>query len=478
MLSPSYSYKKGSKRDHSDPNKYTPLTPNLQGALRTVNATRDVFISYGHADQSWVRTLANNLHQSGLDVFFDEWTINPGDVLVHKLEEGLRTARNGIVVVSASSLSRPWVQEEYAMMITAAVERGFRVIPVLIADAELPLFLANRVWVDFRHTDGPVYLERVTALTRRPGPPPRTGKLEPPPGIGFAPETTLHRTLRIDADAVFLAGDEHTVTGAPAGLDASFEQRCWELARACRDEGQRRDPDQGSRAGVMDGLLETVGTQLGAAFVPAGVAEALGTALAEAERRNCPLALALALTEPGLSLLPWETLRLPGASAALALHGRVNLYRRPLIEDKATAVSIPGPLRILVAVGSPEAQNARGELLDMEAELSRILDAVDAARLKGRAFVWILENGGVAAIREALEQQRYHVLYISCHARPGELVLENTEGREDRVTARRLLDEALPPGRGVPWVVLAGCSTGIHGEGELPRRRCRVWRGR
>ncbi len=67
-----------------------------------MNATRDVFISYGHADQSWVRTLANNLHQSGLDVFFDEWTINPGDVLVHKLEEGLRTARNGIVVVSAS----------------------------------------------------------------------------------------------------------------------------------------------------------------------------------------------------------------------------------------------------------------------------------------------------------------------------------------------------------------------------------------
>ena len=34
---------------------------------------RNVLISYGHADANWVRTLAENLHQSGLDVFFDEW---------------------------------------------------------------------------------------------------------------------------------------------------------------------------------------------------------------------------------------------------------------------------------------------------------------------------------------------------------------------------------------------------------------------
>ena len=52
----------------------------------------------------------------------------------------------------------------------------------------------------------------------------------------------------------------------------------------------------------------------------------------------------------------------------------------------APAVAIPGPLRIVVAIGSPEAQNARGELLDMEAELHRILDATDAPRRAAKTF--------------------------------------------------------------------------------------------
>ena len=50
--------------------------------------------------------------------------------------------------------------------------------------------------------------------------------------------------------------------------------------------------------------------------------------------------------------------------------------------------------------------------------------------------------------------------YISCHARPGELILEDAEGKEDGVSAERLWREALPAQRGVPLIVLAGCSTG------------------
>jgi hypothetical protein len=42
--------------------------------------TFDVFISYGHQDQAWVHTLAENLHRAGLQVFLDAWEITPGDV--------------------------------------------------------------------------------------------------------------------------------------------------------------------------------------------------------------------------------------------------------------------------------------------------------------------------------------------------------------------------------------------------------------
>jgi len=151
--------------------------------------TIDVFISYAHADQAWVRVLAENLHQSGLNVFFDEWEIAPGDVLAHKLDEGIRNSRNGVLVVSQAAFERPWVKEEYAAMMTRAVAGQQRLIPVLIEDAEMPPLLASRVWVDFRNADGPVYQARlqelIKALTSRPGPPPRTGELQPPPGTGF-----------------------------------------------------------------------------------------------------------------------------------------------------------------------------------------------------------------------------------------------------------------------------------------------------
>ncbi|HKV07651.1 MAG TPA: tetratricopeptide repeat protein [Thermoanaerobaculia bacterium] len=175
--------------------------------------------------------------------------------------------------------------------------------------------------------------------------------------------------------------------------------------------------------------------------------------------------------EDALAGLPWETLRLPGpdgtAGPLLALHPSVRLFRAIADLGPTPALPIPGPLRILVAIGSPEEQNARGELLDMERELSRILDAVEPARKQERpAYVRVIDRGTVKAIRDALQIERYHVLHVTCHAGPGVLVLEKEDGSADRVTAQRFCDEALPPGRGVPLVVLAGCATALAEQGE------------
>src|SRR6266571_2421321 len=52
-------------------------------------------------------------------------------------------------------------------------------------------------------------------------------------------------------------------------------------------------------------------------------------------------------------------------------------------------------------------------------------------------------------------------LHLSCHARPGELVLETVGGQVDPVSADRLLDEGVPAGADLPMVVLSGCSTGL-----------------
>jgi TIR domain len=149
----------------------------------------DVFISYSHEDAVWVSALAGNLHRNRFEVFFDEWEIGPGDVLTHRLEAGIRTATNGVLVVSEASMARPWVQEEYAAMLTRAVDGQQRLVPVLLGEAELPPFLASRVWVDFREGAGPMYEQRFEELVRalrgeRPGRPPRDGQVIPPPDPG------------------------------------------------------------------------------------------------------------------------------------------------------------------------------------------------------------------------------------------------------------------------------------------------------
>jgi hypothetical protein len=213
-------------------------------------------------------------------------------------------------------------------------------------------------------------------------------------------------------------------------------------------------------------MLNAIGAELANAFLPSNVATALVNAIAGAERLNVSLLLALDIAEP-FADLPWETLRLP-ETGALALHPRVELFRHIDSGGKAPTITIPGPLRILVAIGSPEAQNARGELLDMEAELRRILDATDMPRRAGKAFVHILEQGTVSAIKAALAERSYHILHISCHAGPGTLILENADGQEDRVTAKKLCDEAIPPGQTPPLVVLAGCSTGTDSPMTAP----------
>ncbi|HEY6323746.1 MAG TPA: hypothetical protein VJA16_19570 [Thermoanaerobaculia bacterium] len=47
-------------------------------------------------------------------------------------------------------------------MVTRAVQGGFRVVPVLLVDVELPPLLASRIWVDLRQTDGPADLYWLT----------------------------------------------------------------------------------------------------------------------------------------------------------------------------------------------------------------------------------------------------------------------------------------------------------------------------
>jgi hypothetical protein len=440
----------------------------------------DVFASYGHEDAGWVRVLAGNLHQAGFDVFLDEWELVGGDRFAGRLEEGIRDSVSGVLVVSPHALSRPWVREEYEALLRLAVEQpGRRLIPVLYADADLPPFLGNRLWVDFRGagTTGPEYEARLGELVRylrgraaadRPA---RDGAVRWPEGAGgqvVRPAGSLRAELTISAEEVSLAAGADRVSQKPRGPRRST----LDAVRAL--EWRRERPDPAAPPGEGDATLREVGRRLSEDLLAGPVGAALAARVAKAAELNEVLELGLEAAEQPLTDLPWEALQVPEPSGEIAeaggsplvLHRNVAVYRLVGGLGTAPAHKVRGPLRLLVAIASPETADA--ELLDYEAELARIVAAVEPARRRGEAYVRVLNEGSLAAIYAALAEdpEGFHVLHLSCHARPGELLLEDADGQPDLVTAQRLLAEGVPAGADLPMVVLSGCSTGLAAREE------------
>ncbi|MBU2670974.1 tetratricopeptide repeat protein, partial [Actinoplanes bogorensis] len=433
----------------------------------SVDAPRfDVFVSYAHADADWVRILAGRLHQAGLQVFLDEWQITPGDVLVHSLDDAILASTAGILVVSPQSMGSSWVREEYAALLGQAVDQGRRLIPVIYQDAEVPPLLATRVWVDFRHADGPAY---DTALTRLigairgqpPGRPPTDRDLLVAPGSAFRPAGPRRARLTVTNGQVELIDlDRDTTVTVRPEPDRNLIYRLRDLdhaRQARRGWVTRRDELDSAATDIpVQRSLHEVGALLGRVYTPGAAGQALSALTSDARGQHVSLQLEVD-AEGDLEDLPWEALIPPDGPRPLALDPTIQLFRSVTVDGPTPALSIPAPLRVLAVLAAPFGRDS-GPVLDTEHELATILDAVEPARKQARAYVRVLNTGTLDAIREALTVQRFHVLHISSHAGPDSLLLEKPDGSPHPVTAPDLI-KAIPNDKAPALIVLAGCST-------------------
>lgn len=107
-----------------------------------------VFISHASEDKDrFVVQFAERLRANGVDAWLDQWEMKPGDSLVDKIfEEGLRQAQAVIVVLSNTSVQKPWVREELNTSVVNKIIRGTRLIPVVIDECEVPESLRSTLW--------------------------------------------------------------------------------------------------------------------------------------------------------------------------------------------------------------------------------------------------------------------------------------------------------------------------------------------
>jgi hypothetical protein len=124
-----------------------------------------VFISYSHDSpehRDWVRSFAERLLNDGVYVVLDEWDIEPGDDVTAFMERGLASCDRVLIICTEEYLTKANTLKGGVgyerMIITAEVAKQLetkKFIPVLRrgTSESLPVFLGNRMYVDFRFDD-------------------------------------------------------------------------------------------------------------------------------------------------------------------------------------------------------------------------------------------------------------------------------------------------------------------------------------
>ncbi|MBV9770123.1 MAG: toll/interleukin-1 receptor domain-containing protein [Bryobacterales bacterium] len=99
---------------------------------------RTVFISYSAGDADWARSFARALKERGVNVWFDEFDVLPGEPVRDALEVGLRSSDVLVALLDADPSFKPNLFFELG----AALGMGKRVVAIVPKDLDpsvLPL---------------------------------------------------------------------------------------------------------------------------------------------------------------------------------------------------------------------------------------------------------------------------------------------------------------------------------------------------
>lgn len=89
------------------------------------------FMSHGSPDKPLVQKIGADLLAVGIDVFLDEWDIRLGDSIRRAIDGGLSDCTHFLVLITKSSIDRPWVNEEIDAAFMKKIEGECRFIVLL-----------------------------------------------------------------------------------------------------------------------------------------------------------------------------------------------------------------------------------------------------------------------------------------------------------------------------------------------------------
>ena len=110
-----------------------------------------IFISYSHADAAFVEKLSMELVKHNIHVWIDKWELNVGDSILNWVQKSIKESGALLVVLSKTSVASAWCNKELnAGLMRELDEKRVLVLPVLVEDCDIPMFLREKVYADFR----------------------------------------------------------------------------------------------------------------------------------------------------------------------------------------------------------------------------------------------------------------------------------------------------------------------------------------
>ncbi len=154
-----------------------------------------VFVSHASEDKPIVEPLARRLRADGVDAWLDKWEMVGGDSLVDKImEEGIKNCDVFLIVLSRTSVQKPWVREELNAAFAQRIEKSTRLVAVRLDDCEVPVVLKDRVWINMHdRADESKYRDLLNAIfqeTNKPPLGPSAFAMAPAPAPGLNHDET------------------------------------------------------------------------------------------------------------------------------------------------------------------------------------------------------------------------------------------------------------------------------------------------
>lgn len=110
-----------------------------------------LFICHASEDKPFVERLCSLLDENDVPVWYDRREIKAGDSIVERVSEGLGTASHLVLVLSPSSVQKPWVKKEFSSALMRQLQNAaIVVVPLLIDECEVPALLADIKYIDCR----------------------------------------------------------------------------------------------------------------------------------------------------------------------------------------------------------------------------------------------------------------------------------------------------------------------------------------